>query len=100
MNDNNLHSNNKRDARVLDLYEKVLEIEQRLIPTGLHIFGLKNTSTEITELLTMVVAFQRPELDLPALTDLIAEGLDLPSYSELLKKSNNSEHLFPLASIN
>ncbi|MCH2694695.1 MAG: cobaltochelatase subunit CobN [Acidobacteriia bacterium] len=91
MNDNNLHSNNKRDARVLDLYEKVLEIEQRLIPTGLHIFGLKNTSTEITELLTMVVAFQRPELDLPALTDLIAEGLDLPSYSELLKKSNNSE---------
>jgi len=27
-----------RDRRVLDLYEQVLEIEQRLIPTGLHVF--------------------------------------------------------------
>ena len=29
----------ERDRRVLELYEQVLEIEQRLIPTGLHVFG-------------------------------------------------------------
>jgi cobalamin biosynthesis Mg chelatase CobN len=28
-----------RDARVLQLYEELLEIEQRLIPTGLHVLG-------------------------------------------------------------
>ena len=91
MTDNNFQFNEKRDSKVLAFYEKILEIEQRLIPTGLHIFGSKNTGTEITELLTMVVSFQRPELDLPALTDLIAEGLGLPPYSQLLKESNKSE---------
>ena len=91
MTDNNFQLNEKRDSKVLDFYEKILEIEQRLIPTGLHIFGSKTTGTEITELLTMVVSFQRPELDLPALTDLIAEGLGLPPYSQLLKESNKSE---------
>ena len=91
MTDNNFQFNEKRDSKVLAFYEKILEIEQRLIPTGLHIFGSKTTGTEITELLTMVVSFQRPELDLPALTDLIAEGLGLPPYSQLLKESNKSE---------
>ena len=30
-------TNEDRDRRALELYEKVLEIEQRLIPTGLHV---------------------------------------------------------------
>jgi cobalamin biosynthesis Mg chelatase CobN len=29
----------ERDQRVLRLYEQLVEIEQRLIPTGLHVFG-------------------------------------------------------------
>jgi cobalamin biosynthesis Mg chelatase CobN len=29
----------ERDARVMRLYEQLVEIEQRLIPTGLHVFG-------------------------------------------------------------
>ena len=29
----------ERDLRVMQLYEQLLEIEQRLIPTGLHTFG-------------------------------------------------------------
>ena len=32
-------NNKERDRRALELYEKVLEIEQRLIPTGLPVFG-------------------------------------------------------------
>ena len=80
-----------RDRRVLDLYEKVLEIEQRLIPTGLHVFGRASAQAEIADLLRMVASFDRPELDVRALPDLVAEGLGLPAYSTLLKESPSSE---------
>ena len=80
-----------RERRVLALYEQVLEIEQRLIPTGLHIFGRPGNTAEIGHLLTMVASFERPELGLPALTDLIAQGLGLPSYARLLEESESSE---------
>jgi cobalamin biosynthesis Mg chelatase CobN len=43
--------NEDRDRRVLELYEKVLEIEQRLIPTGLHVFGRASTEPETADLL-------------------------------------------------
>ena len=50
-----------RDARVLELYEELLEIEQRLIPTGLHILGQPSGRSEKTDLLKMIAAFDRPE---------------------------------------
>ena len=81
----------ERDRRVLELYEKVLEVEQRLIPTGLHVFGRASTHVEIADLLRMVASFERPELGVQALTDLIAEGLGLPSYSVLLGESGTSD---------
>ena len=68
----------ERDRRVLALYERMLEIEQRLIPTGLHTFGKPGGEAEAVHLLAMVASFPRPELGLPALTDLIAAGLGLP----------------------
>jgi magnesium chelatase subunit H len=82
---------NDRDRRVLELYERVLEIEQRLIPTGLHVFGRPSSQREIIDLLLMVASFDRPELGLRALTELVAEGLGLPSYQTLLKDSASSE---------
>jgi magnesium chelatase subunit H len=88
---NVLSKNQDRDQRVLELYEKVLEVEQRLIPTGLHVFGLASDNGEIADLLRMVVSFDRPELDIRSLTNLIAEGLHLPSYPTLLKESASSE---------
>src|SRR6266478_6635420 len=81
----------ERDRRVLDLYEKVLEIEQRLIPTGLHVFGRPSDEAEIADLLRMVASFDRPELDIRSLPDLVAEGLGLPRYATLLKESPDSE---------
>jgi magnesium chelatase subunit H len=80
-----------RDERVLELYEKVLEIEQRLIPTGLHIFGRVSGNREIADLLQMVASFDRPELDVRSLTDLIAAGLGLPPHAILIKESAVSE---------
>jgi len=81
----------ERDRRVLELYEKVLEIEQRLIPTGLHVFGRPSDETEIADLLRMVASFDRPELGIRSLPDLVAEGLGLPPYATLLKESPDSE---------
>ena len=65
----------ERDARVFALYEQLLEIEQRLIPTGLHVFG-RPSSGEKTDLLKMLASFDRPELGVRALSeDVIDEAL-------------------------
>jgi magnesium chelatase subunit H len=80
-----------RDRRVLELYDRVLEIEQRLIPTGLHVFGQPSNECEATDLLKMVASFDRPELGIRALTDRIAEGLGLASYEALVKECASSD---------
>jgi magnesium chelatase subunit H len=67
----------ERDRRVLSLYERVQEIEQRLIPTGLHVFGRTSGERECADLLRMVASFDRPDEGTRALPDLIAEGLSL-----------------------
>jgi magnesium chelatase subunit H len=81
----------QRDRRVLELYERVLEIEQRLIPTGMHVFGRPPDKAEIADLLRMVVSFDRPELDVRSLPQLVAEGLGLPAYETLMSESGSSE---------
>ncbi len=69
----------ERDARVLQLYEQLREIEQRLIPTGLHVFGRPSESAERADLLRMVASFDRPEAETRSLTDLVADGLGIYS---------------------
>ena len=73
-NDNNSHTAD-RDARVMQLYEELLEIEQRLIPTGLHILGRPSAISEKTGLLKMIASFDRREFGARALPDLIVEGV-------------------------
>jgi magnesium chelatase subunit H len=51
-----------RDKRVFAVYEQLLEMEERLIPTGLHVFGRASSSGEQTDLFKMIAAFDRPEL--------------------------------------
>jgi magnesium chelatase subunit H len=66
-----------RDRRVLDLHDRLVEIEQRLIPTGLHVFGRPSVGSERADMLRMVASFDRPEADARALPDLVAEGLGI-----------------------
>ena len=87
----NHSTNQNRDHRVLELYEKIIEIEQRMIPTGMHVFGRASTDAEIGDLLRMVASFERPEHGTRGLPDLVAEGLGLPSYNTLLEESAASE---------
>lgn len=67
----------ERDRHVLDLYDQLMEIEQRLIPTGLHVFGRASAAAEKADMLRMVASFDRPEAAARALPDLVAEGLGL-----------------------
>ena len=64
-----------REARVMQLYEEVLEVEQRLIPTGLHVLGQPSKAQEKTDLLKMVASFDRPEHEARALPDLVAAAI-------------------------
>jgi magnesium chelatase subunit H len=91
-----------RDRRVLELYERLLEMEQRLIPTGLHVFGRPPDEKQLAALLQAVASFDRYEQSTRpqanteppaarALTDLVAEGLGLPSYSILIDQTAQSE---------
>ena len=81
----------ERDARVMRLCEKLIEIEQRLIPTGLHIFGRAAELQEKADLLRMVASFDRPEQGARALPSLVADGLGIDCYVELLQESASSE---------
>ena len=49
-------TSNERDTRVMRLYEQLVEIEQRLIPTGLHVFGRASELKEKADLLRMVAS--------------------------------------------
>src|SRR6266498_5914263 len=73
-----------RDARVLRLYEQLVEIEQRLIPTGLHVFGRASELKEKADLLRMVASFDRPEHGARALPKLVAEALGIGGYDALI----------------
>jgi magnesium chelatase subunit H len=67
----------ERDLRVLELYEQLREIEQRLIPTGLHVFGRPSPPAERADMLKMIASFPRPESGTRALPELVATGLGL-----------------------
>ncbi|HKZ80074.1 MAG TPA: cobaltochelatase subunit CobN [Pyrinomonadaceae bacterium] len=78
----------ERDRRVLDLYEQLLEIEQRLIPTGLHVLGRPSQPHERADMLRMIASFERPEASARALTSLVAEGLELPDYNSSFESAS------------
>src|SRR2546430_978578 len=81
----------ERDARVMRLYEQLVEIEQRLIPTGLHVFGRPAELREKADLLRMVASFDRPEQGARALPRLVAEALGFESYDALLHETSAGE---------
>jgi magnesium chelatase subunit H len=66
-------SRDERDAKVFALYEQLLEIEQRLIPTGLHVFGRASSAGEKIDLLKMIASFDRPEAGVRSLPENLAD---------------------------
>jgi len=78
------------DRVVLEIYEQLLDLEQRLIPVGLHLFGQPPDGRELVDTLAAVAAFDRPEAGVRSLSNLIAEALGLPDYSTVVKESATS----------
>jgi magnesium chelatase subunit H len=85
------HDSIERDAQVMQLYEQLLEVEQRLIPTGLHTFGRAAELKEKADLLRMVASYDRPEHGAHALPKLVAEALDIHGYDALVQEATTSE---------
>lgn len=81
----------ERDARVMKLYEELLEIQQRLIPTGLHVFGRAAELKEKGDLLRLVGSFDRPEHGAASLPRLIAAGLKIDNAEQLLQETSTNE---------
>ena len=86
-------ANAARDRRVLELYEQVTEVERRLIPTGLHVFGQVSGEAERADVLRMIAAFDRPEANARALPDLVAQGLGLGNYEGLTRPGSSESNL-------
>lgn len=82
-------STDERDRRVLQLHDQLVEIEQRLIPTGLHVFGRPSNVAERADMLRMLASFDRPEVGARALPDLVSEALELGTYDALLKSASS-----------
>src|SRR5438477_1981682 len=81
----------ERDARIAQISEQLIEIEQRLIPTGLHVFGRAAELKEKADLLRMVASFDRPEHGTRALPKLVAVALVIDDYEALLQETSASE---------
>ena len=74
MSDDN--TSEQRDARVMQLYEELIEIEERLIPTGLHVLGRPSPDSEKTDLLRMVSSFDRPDSNATSLVATIGKSMN------------------------
>ena len=58
---------------MFELYEQLVEIEERLIPTGLHVFGRPSLAGEKIDLLKMVASFDRPEAGVRGLPEALVD---------------------------
>ncbi len=64
------------------LSHRLLEVEQRLIPVGLHVLGRPPAAEELVDILALVAAFNRPASGDPSLPERVAAGMGL-NYGEL-----------------
>ncbi len=73
------------EAYLARLSHELLQVEQRLIPVGLHVLGRPPAAEELVDILALVAAFQRPAPGAPTLPEAVAASLGL-SYAELRER--------------
>lgn len=84
------------DNYVIDLYNQLLEVEERLIPSGLHIVDEPPDLAGLTDMLNSIASFDRgkpgSDEEARALTALIAEGLgwNIEELRKNARKDNDS----------
>ncbi|PQP92028.1 magnesium-chelatase subunit ChlH chloroplastic [Prunus yedoensis var. nudiflora] len=63
----------ERDLVVGKVYNKIMEIESRLLPCGLHVIGEPPTAMEAVATLVNIAALNRPEEGITSLPDILAD---------------------------
>ncbi len=63
------------EACVAKLAHELIQVEQRLIPVGLHVLGEPPGQAERSDILALVAAFVHPDAQTPTLPQLVAAGL-------------------------
>ncbi len=65
----------QRDTVVGQIYNKLMEIESRLLPCGLHVIGAPPTSEEAVATLVSIASIDRPEEGIVGLPRIICQSL-------------------------
>merc|ERR1719502_1793792 len=65
----------ERDAVVGKVYSKIMEIESRLLPCGLHTVGVPPTAQEAIATLVNIASIDRPEDNIPGPPRLLAKSV-------------------------
>ncbi|GAB2267019.1 hypothetical protein Dimus_002004 [Dionaea muscipula] len=68
-------SASERDLVVGKVYSKIMEIESRLLPCGLHVIGEPPSAMEAVATLVNIAALDRPEDGISSLPSILAETL-------------------------
>ncbi|BAM81565.1 magnesium chelatase subunit H [Cyanidioschyzon merolae strain 10D] len=66
----------ERDQVIGSIYARLMEIEARLLPIGLHTIGKPPTAAEAVATLVNIAGVDRPEKGLKALPRIVAESVD------------------------
>ncbi|CAM9854244.1 unnamed protein product, partial [Phaeothamnion confervicola] len=67
---------NERDLVVGKVYRRLMEIESRLLPCGLHTVGVPPTAEEAIATLVNIAGLDRPEDNIKSLPRIVAESVD------------------------
>lgn len=77
----------QRDTLVGQVYIRLMEIESRLLPCGLHVIGQPPTAAEAIATLVNIASIDRPEDDILSLPRIIANSLGR-NIDEIYQKSD------------
>merc|ERR1719230_359479 len=80
----------ERDAVVGKVYSKIMEIESRLLPCGLHTVGVPPTAEEAIATLVNIASIDRPEDNIKSLPRSIAESMGR-DIEQLYRSSDNGD---------
>jgi len=78
----------ERDSVVGKIYQRLMEIESRLLPCGLHTVGVPPTAEEAIATLVNIAQLDRPEDGFKGLPRLVAESIDR-DIDEVYRNNNN-----------
>jgi len=77
----------ERDIVVGKVYRRLMEIESRLLPCGLHTIGVPPTAEEAIATLVNIAAIDRPEDNIKSLPRILAESMGR-NIEELYRSAN------------